>query len=822
MNMFKKIVFSIFFLASLWGASAQSVPGSWKSIPMRGTTIDYVQDTPSKVYYLTGNSLFSYDKEANETVYHTPRTKISDAGIKFMRYNGDKKYLVLVYSNSNIDLVYDNGKIVNLPEIKDANLNVSKTINDIQFGKDRIYVATSFGIVVFDDVNHHVIESGIYNENIPSVCEMGDYILLWRKINNSECVFMSDKRDRHNTLDKFTQVKSVTSENLQPLSDTSYLALNGNNVYRVNFDFSRPVEDIVGVETIAPNIGAKKLNKYKDGFYAAGTKGFYLFDKDGNLKGDVVAYPSSFTSQNLSFWDAPTMFWGGNADGLAGYSLSNGTAEVVFDKFFPESSRQYKTWYRVNHPNGDEVYFSEGGRTEFFLGIDSGNNFFNYALNHETYNWRTGELKYVAPLIDGNLFYGGSSRVLFDQEDPSYVYIGNLFYGLQVVKDRDYVINYSDYNSPLHSRWGGQIYDMAFDGNGNLWMFMWMISTGYIEGSNASPLKILPKESIEILKTPGGPEKLTQKVNGEFPYWLQPDWVNGNMGKCDAKMIFSTKVKSKGLVACGGWESMLVGIDNKGTTSIDDDTYLAYAGFRDQDGTVSSPIYKSWFEEDKNGWIWIGTDAGIYVIKDIEQLADGSSNYIEVVRPKVARNDGTDYADYLLSSDLIYNIAVDSNNRKWIGTSTSGLYCVSPDGTEIIYEFNKDNSPLISNTVTMVACDPHGNDILIGSPEGLFVYSCDAAPANEDYSEVYAIPNPVRPDYTGWITINGLMDNSLVKVTDSQGHVVWQGKSEGGMAVWDGCDANGNRVRSGVYMVMASQNTDGTSGAVVTKIVVIN
>ena len=104
----------------------------------------------------------------------------------------------------------------------------------------------------------------------------------------------------------------------------------------------------------------------------------------------------------------------------------------------------------------------------------------------------------------------------------------------------------------------------------------------------------------------------------------------------------------------------------------------------------------------------------------------------------------------------------------------------------------------------------------------LFVYSSDASPAAEDYSDIYAYPNPVRPEYSGSITIKGLMDNSLVKIADVQGNVIWNGRSEGGLAVWDGCDAAGNRVRSGVYMVYASQNASGSSSGAVTKIVVIN
>ena len=78
------------------------------------------------------------------------------------------------------------------------------------------------------------------------------------------------------------------------------------------------------------------------------------------------------------------------------------------------------------------------------------------------------------------------------------------------------------------------------------------------------------------------------------------------------------------------------------------------------------------------------------------------------------------------------------------------------------------------------------------------------------------------PDYTGLITITGLMDKSLVKIADSAGNVFWQTVSEGGMVVWDGCDASGSRVKSGVYFVFASQNASGSSSAVVTKILVIN
>ena len=90
-------------------------------------------------------------------------------------------------------------------------------------------------------------------------------------------------------------------------------------------------------------------------------------------------------------------------------------------------------------------------------------------------------------------------------------------------------------------------------------------------------------------------------------------------------------------------------------------------------------------------------------------------------------------------------------------------------------------------------------------------------------------PNPVTPDYTGWITIAGLMDNSLVKIVDSSMNLVYQTVSEGGTAMWDGCRQGGSRVRSGVYYVLASsQDGDSSSmstssaGDVVAKILVVN
>ena len=196
-----------------------------------------------------------------------------------------------------------------------------------------------------------------------------------------------------------------------------------------------------------------------------------------------------------------------------------------------------------------------------------------------------------------------------------------------------------------------------------------------------------------------------------------------------------------------------------------------------------------------------------------------------ITRLKVPRNDGTIYADYLLEGVQVNDIACDASDRKWVATENSGVYLVSQAGDKILEHYTTSNSMLPSNAVYSVFCDPRSNIVYFGTDNGLLAYNSTSSPAAEDFSEVYAYPNPVRPDYTGWITIKGLMDNSLVKIADSAGNVVAQIKSDGGMAVWDGCNVSGERVRTGVYFVFVSANNgsvDSSSKGAVTKILVVN
>jgi hypothetical protein len=215
--------------------------------------------------------------------------------------------------------------------------------------------------------------------------------------------------------------------------------------------------------------------------------------------------------------------------------------------------------------------------------------------------------------------------------------------------------------------------------------------------------------------------------------------------------------------------------------------------------------------EDLDNNIWIGTNVGPMVLES-SQISNGTEVFTQV---KVPRNDGTNYADYLLSGVDISCIAIDGGNRKWFGTKSNGVYLISSDNLSQIHHFTSSNSSLLSDVVEAIAINGTTGEVFIGTDKGLCSYMSDATTPSEEMKkdEVYAYPNPVKPDYTGLITVVGLSYNADVKITTSNGILVAEGQSNGGTFTWDGCDKKGKRVASGVYMVMTA-TSDGSKGTV--------
>lgn len=241
------------------------------------------------------------------------------------------------------------------------------------------------------------------------------------------------------------------------------------------------------------------------------------------------------------------------------------------------------------------------------------------------------------------------------------------------------------------------------------------------------------------------------------------------------------------------------------------DAIICYKTFINQDGTDVKTGYIRAIAEDSNHNIWVGTNVGPLMLEST-QITQASPFFTQI---KVPRNDGTNYADYLLSGVDISCIAIDKANRKWFGTNGNGVYLISDDNIQQLQHFTHTNSPLLSDNIESIAINTESGEVYFGTTLGLCSYQSDANTSNEEMNKenVWAYPNPVKPDYTGNITITGLSYNASIKIVTSNGTLVNQGSSNSGTYQWDGRDLNGKKVTSGIYMVETATN-DGNKGTV--------
>ena len=241
------------------------------------------------------------------------------------------------------------------------------------------------------------------------------------------------------------------------------------------------------------------------------------------------------------------------------------------------------------------------------------------------------------------------------------------------------------------------------------------------------------------------------------------------------------------------------------------DELIKYNSFVNQDGLSYSPAFVNCVCEDREHHIWVGTNIGPFMIKS-DEVGQEKVTFYQV---KVPRNDGTNYADYLLNNVNINHIDIDGGNRKWFATNGAGAFLISADNITQIENFKEDNSYLLSNIVNSTAINQKTGKIYFLTDKGLCSYQGDATEPSEEMTDdnVYAYPNPVTPDYTGLITVTGLTYDADVKITSSNGALIAQGRSNGGMFTWDGNDRQGRRVASGIYFVITA-TSNGNQGTV--------
>lgn len=794
--------------------SAAMAQDGWYKYPVYRDAISNIVETSSKVYYLSEGNLFSFSPQDNESYFYSQLNKLNDKEITNIYYNPDKKYLAVAYKSGNIDLLFDNGDLINLPDIKDSSVASSKAINYVAFGEDRMAVATDFGIVIYSDTRYEVIESGLFGSAVSGIAIMDGKLLINGPATSNKLLF-SPIEERHNNLDKFKEIMEWGMTHFEPV-DATHLVFRERWNLRLLFmelDFDKVTWK--RLETEEPYTGDFMLRRSKDGIYTYTDDKLITISRTMDI--EVKKLPEACKAQKVAFYDSPDNIWVGSDEGIARYDISSSTPTVLFDKMlYPDVTTDNRVGYMKWSADGKRLYISNLENSIYR----------SYARQEGSENYQTCNIVEGMSVRDVSLkdasavhkiskdfqekfgnkrMYGDPTWMVEDPDDPDKYYAGNYFEGLYVIK-RDpatgeyrEIGKFNSNNSTITNNWGERVGFVDIDKEGNLWV-------GYQFGDMFS---VLPAQ-----KRRQDPSTITKSDWKVHPKLESLDYHHKDMQAVICKhsdMIFySVAMYGKGFVA----------IDTKGTyTNLNDDVVMQWSRFIDQDGNDMSYNYITFFLEDDRGCVWVGTNSGVF---EITRPSEATDYNMRVRRIKVPRNDGTNYADYLLDSDMINWMALDPAGRKWIATENSGLFLVSETGDEILCQYTMDNSPLPSNSVCSVECDRTDNTVYVGTSYGLYSFKSDASAGQPDYSDILAYPNPVRPEYLGVVIISGLKDRSVVKIADSAGNVVYETRSEGGMASWDVCNNGGERVKSGVYYVHVSESSSSSPTGAVTKILVIN
>lgn len=359
--------------------------------------------------------------------------------------------------------------------------------------------------------------------------------------------------------------------------------------------------------------------------------------------------------------------------------------------------------------------------------------------------------------------------------------------GVFKCKDHRVVEHYNADNSPLNDMAGMTfVSGLQYDKKGNLWMTNSYCNT-----------------MLKMLATDGT--------------WYSYN-ITSNIGASDLEEVVAENllIDSRGYkwvnFPRGASDYHLIAFTDNGTYDNLGDDRLMRIDMNAAAEVSSSTVYC--MAEDIDGEIWIGTDKGVKVIYYPSKVFDGN------VYPRNILLEQDGYVSVLFEYEDVTAIAVDGANRKWIGTGKAGVFLMSENGQEQLLHFTAEDHPLFSNQIVDICVNQFTGEVFFATDKGLVSYKGTATGGFDTYEDLLVYPNPVPHDYTGAVSVNGLKANSLCKITDSSGKLVWQGYSDGGQLVWYCKDHYGNRPATGVYYIMASDE-DGKE-KIVSKFVFIH
>ncbi len=755
----KTLVYISGLIFCLSVANGQTPVGSW-SDHLKYSSAIHLAVSPEKIFASTGEALIIYNKDFSELTKMSTVNGLSETGISGISWSDENNLLVVAYKSANIDLISDN-TVFNIPDIMYGQTDIA--INRIRTFGRYACLASDHGIIVID-----LIKKEIRDTWKPGRDPDGNIIydvafgkdLVYAATNNG--IWYGELSNAG--LSYFGNWKQLTGF---PDSRSDLLIFSEDKLYA---NFPMPITEgdeiySAGTDVVLfskiDGVQNRSFDLAPGGFTISSDRMARIYDTEGSLEKTVTSYG----------WATPDICQLKIEDGNIwiadrSYGLIRGKNAADFTKFEIPGPASDKVMHIASY-NGKTVICAGGtdsswdgsGRT-FQVSVHANGKFENILSENEK----------------------DAMRCCFDPTDNSHFFISSWGHGLFEYRNNIRVNHYDNGNSPLGEGSGNntdtRICGITFDRDGNLWI---------TQGSSQSTIKVLKPDGKWII----------------FPYT-----VNASV----PLDIISVSGGQKWIMQPGSG-SLFILDDNDSPELLSDDRYIRLP-VRDTEGNFFNVFS---ITEDLDGNIWVGTDMGPLVYFNPGRIFDKD---LTANRIKIPRDDGSGLADYLLGKETITSVAVDGDNRKWIGTSGSGAYLLSSDGNKVLKAYNRGNSPVFSDSIAALAVDNRTGEVWFGTSRGTLSIRESATSGGEKFSGVYSFPNPVRDDFPGNVTITGLLRDTNVKITDVSGNLVFETTSTGGQASWDLKTYKGRRVTTGVYLVFCT-SADGSQSCT-TKILVVS
>ncbi len=752
-------------LAPFCAFGQNSLPslGQWREHLPYQVAID-LATSGKTVYAATPLSLFSVDVETAEITRYSKVSGLAETGISTIAYDGAAGKLFIAYGNSNLDVVTSSG-IRNIPGLKRSAIAGNKNIYQIYPDGSRCYLATGLGVIVLDAEKYEIRDSW-------AIGDAGGYV----KTNG----FARTASAFYAATDQGLKRAPVNTSN--PADFRAWQNLSGT----------------AGLAAAAARAVASFNNK------AVVLQNDSLFVENGNAWQLFFTNGSSVVSMQVS----------GNRL-LVSQAAGNGPAQVVVLNDAGAVQQIIQRAGALPAPQkavaiGSDYWVADAAESLVHV---SGNSYENYKLPSPQnivlgeMAVRNGVLWAAAGAVNTNWNYQYNPSGVFRAEKDQWTAY-NLYTNQRLDSVLDMITVAIDPRD--NSAWAG-----SFGG-------------GLVHFQNGGQPTIF-KQSSPIGPTVGDPtsyrvaglafdtENNLWIANFGSPRQVQVLKADGGWQSFSAPFTLFENAVAQIVIDDGGqkWiqaplgNGLLVFDHGRFEDNGDDRWRLLKTGA----GTGNLPSNEVFcLAKDKNGFIWVGTANGIAVFQCPQ---DVFGTGCEAVLPVISEGA---FASFLFRGQEVRSIAVDGANRKWVATA-SGLWLVSADGDKVLANYTETNSPLFSNDVKQLATDGGTGEIFVATAKGLLSFRGGATEAGETKNNVLVFPNPVPPGYTGTIGIRGLPENSIVKITEPNGRLVFQTRSLGGQAVWDGRDYRGGKASTGVYLVLAVDNFKGEK--VVGKIVLV-